>query len=263
MKKLAALIGLGALLLTSAASGQDVATVTSASRSFQAVYSVTARGMNVGDFNYSFAQSGENYQANAQRRLTGFARLLSNSTQDFTYSAQGSVGADGALHPATYQHRGGKRNRLVRATFSANDIVTTTDPPNMSMGHPPATTAQKRGAIDQLSAIASMVLASGDPCSRTIHIYLDGRSRFDFAMTPNGQVSVNTPAYRGQAFRCRVQFTPIAGFSDPQNAAVLTFLFVPTSSGMFAPVRIEMPSDDAGIIQLNAQRITVNGQQLR
>jgi hypothetical protein len=96
-----------------------------------------------------------------------------------------------------------------------------------------------------------------------LHIYLDGRSRFDFAMMANGQVDVNTQAYRGRALRCRVQFTPIAGFSDPQNPAVLTFLFAPTQSGMFAPVQIEMPSDDAGIIQLDAQRITVNGQQLR
>ncbi len=263
MKKLAALIGLGALLLTGAASGQDASNAASGGRTFQVVYSVTARGMNVGDFNYSFTQTGGTYQANAQRRLTGFARMLARDTQDFTYSTHGSVGADGALHPEAYQHRGGKRNRLVRAAFSANDIVTTTDPPNMSMGHPPATTAQKRGAIDQLSAIAAMVTASGNPCAQTLHIYLDGRSRFDFAMAPNGQVNVNTPAYRGQAFRCRVQFTPIAGFSDPQNPAVLTFLFAPTPSGMFAPVQIEMPSDDAGIIQLDAQRITVNGQQLR
>jgi hypothetical protein len=262
MKKLAALLGLSALLLASAASAQSTPP-DPANKSFQASYSVTARNMNVGDFNLSFSQTGQAYQVNAQRRLTGFARMLARDTQDFTYSVNGVVGADGQLHPGAYQHRGGKRNRLVRATFSANDIVTVTDPPNMSMGHPPATQAQKRGAIDQLSAIAAMVTTSGNPCSQTLHIYLDGRSRFDFAMQPNGQVAVNSGAYRGQALRCRVQFTPIAGFSDPQDPAVLTFLFAPTPSGMFAPVQIEMPSDDAGIIRLDAQRITVNGQRLR
>src|SRR5689334_8849638 len=117
MKKLAAILGLSALLLATAASAQSAAPDPSA-KSFQATYSVTARNMNVGDFNLSFSQTGQTYTVNAQRRLTGFARMLANSTQDFTYSANGAVGADGQLHPVAYQHRGGKRNRIVRAAFS-------------------------------------------------------------------------------------------------------------------------------------------------
>ena len=48
---------------------------------------------------------------------------------------------------------------------------------------------------------------------------MDGRSRFDFVMTPNGNVNVNSRAYQGPGVRCRVQFRPIAGFGDPQEAA--------------------------------------------
>ena len=263
MRKLSAALAVLALMtLTGAAAGEDAAIAPASGRSFQSVYSVTARGMNVGEFNFSFNQTGATYQATAQRRLTGFARMLANSTQDFSYSVQGAVGDDGALHPAAYQHSGGSRHRVVRAAFSANDVVTTAVP-HMGMGNPPATQAQKRGVLDQISAIASMVTAQGDPCARTVHVYMDGRSRFDFVMTPNGQVNVDSPAYRGPAFRCRVQFQPIAGFSDPQEAAELTFLFAPTATGMFAPVRIEMPSDDAGLIILNAQRLIANGQSLR
>jgi hypothetical protein len=108
-----------------------------------------------------------------------------------------------------------------------------------------------------------MITASGDPCQRTIRVYMDGRSRFDFVLTPNGRVNVNTPAYRGEALRCRVEFRPIGGFSDPQETEVLTFLFAPTPSGMYAPVRIEMPTDDVGIARLEARRLSVNGQALR
>jgi hypothetical protein len=133
----------------------------------------------------------------------------------------------------------------------------------MGMGNPPATAAQRRNTMDQISAIASMITASGDPCQRTIRVYMDGRSRFDFVLTPNGRVNVNTPAYRGEALRCRVEFRPIAGFSDPQETEVLTFLFAPTPSGMYAPVRIEMPTDDVGIARLEARRLSVNGQALR
>jgi hypothetical protein len=228
----------------------------------EVVYSANARGMNIGDFTYNFTQNGSTYEANAQRRLTGFARTLAGGSQDYSYSVRGAVTANGDLRPRDYTHRGGRRNRVVRSTFSADDITTTSEP-RMGMGNPAATQAQKRGAVDQLTAIASMITADSDPCSGTVKVYMDGRSRFDFVLSPNGRVNVNTPGFRGEALRCSVQFRPIAGFSDPQEPATLTFLFAPTASGLFAPVRIEMPSDDAGVIRLEARRLTVNGAALR
>jgi hypothetical protein len=60
-----------------------------------------------------------------------------------------------------------------------------------------------------------------------------------------------------------VRFQPIAGFSDPQEAETLTFLFARTQSGMYAPIRIEMPTDDVGVARLEARRLTVNGTRLR
>ena len=60
--------------------------------------------------------------------------------------------------------------------------------------------------------------ATGDPCSRTLRIYMDGRARFDFVLTPNGRVNINSRAVRGPGVRCRVQFRPIAGFGDSRPA---------------------------------------------
>src|SRR5690606_38529675 len=182
---------------------------------------------------------------------------------------RGSVAADGSLRPSVYQHQGGRRRddrpngRLIRATFTGDDVVTTASPGRPNMGDPPATPAQRRNTIDQLTAIAAMVTAQGDPCDRTLRIYMDGRARFDFALTPNGRVNINSRAYQGEGLRCRVQFRPIAGFGDPQDPATLTFLFAETSSGMWAPVTIEMPADGVGVVRLEARRLTVNGQRLR
>lgn len=261
---LAALVSLGLLALAGPAAAQtaEAAQAPAAGPRIEAVYSANARGMNVGDFNYTFSQTGQAYEATAERRLTGLARTLIGSQQDYTYSVRGSVAANGALRPRDYQHRGGRRDRLVRSTFSADDITTTAEP-RMGMGDPAATQAQKRGAVDQLTAIASMITSRTDPCSGTIKVYMDGRSRFDFVLSPNGRVDVNTSAFQGEALRCSVQFRPIAGFSDPQEPATLTFLFAPTPSGLYAPVRIEMPSDDVGVIRLEARRLTVNGTRLR
>jgi hypothetical protein len=260
----AALLGLGLVVLAGSATAQ-----TSASRTFDGTYSVIARGVEAGDFVFHFSQTGSTYEASATREMKGWVGAALNRSQDYTYAVRGSVAADGALRPSAYQHQGGRRRddrpngRLVRAAFSANDVVTTTVPAGMGMGDPPATAEQRRNVIDQITAIAAMVTASGDPCSRTLRMYMDGRSRFDFVFTPNGEVNIDSRAYRGPGLRCRVQFRPIAGFGDPQEAASLTFLFARTPSGMYAPITIEMPTDGVGVVRLEARRLTVNGTRLR
>jgi Protein of unknown function (DUF3108) len=257
MKRFAvALVGLSLMALAGSAAAQDDA------RRVNVTYAAVARGIGVGEFTYDFQQTGDAYQITAHRRLTGLARMLMGRSQDFSYSTRGAVTADGALRPAAYQHSGGKRNRVVSVAFSGGDAVTTAVP-RMGMGNPPATQAQRRGVVDQLTAIARLITASSDPCAGTVPVFMDGRSRFDFVLTPNGTVQVDTPAYRGRALRCRVEFRPIAGFSDPQDPATLTFLFAATASGLYAPIRIEMPSDDVGVISLEARELTINGASLR
>jgi hypothetical protein len=263
MRSLVAALALGLTALAGSATAQ------SADRSFVGVYSVHARGVEAGDFNYRFNQSGNGYTATATREMKGWVGAALNRSQDYRYAVRGTVTAEGALRPTAYEHQGGRRRedrpngRLVRAAFSANDVTTTSTPSGMSMGDPAATAEQRRNTIDQITAIAALVTATGDPCARTLRVYMDGRSRFDFVMTPNGTVNVNTAAYQGSAVRCRVQFRPIAGFSDPQEPATLTFLLARTSSGMYAPVRIEMPTDGVGVVRLEARRLTVNGTRLR
>ncbi len=267
MKSFAAAI-VGLIALAGSAGAQAPATAPAASRSLQVTYNVIARGMNAGDFTYRFNQTGQSYEASASREMKGLIGATLNRSQDYTYSVRGAVAADGALRPAAYQHQGGRRRedrpngRLVRASFTANDVETVATPA-MGMGDPPATAAQRRGVIDQITAIAAMATATGEPCARTMRVYMDGRSRFDFVFTPSGRVNVNTRAYRGEAQRCSVQFRPIAGFGDPQEAATLTFLFARTPSGMYAPVTIEMPTDGAGIVRLEARWIAINGTPLR
>jgi hypothetical protein len=264
MKTLAAAAALGLAVLAGSATAQ-----TAADRSLDAVFSVHARGIEAGDFTFRFRQIGSSYEASANREMKGWVGAALNRSQDYRYSVRGAVAADGTLRPAAYEHQGGRRRddrpngRLVRANFSANDVVTTSVPSGMGMGDPPATAEQRRNVIDQITAIAAMVTTSGDPCAQTLRVYMDGRSRFDFVMTPNGRVNIDSRAYQGAGVRCRVQFRPIAGFGDPQEASTLTFLFAQTQSGMWAPITIEMPTDGAGVVRLEARRLTINGTRLR
>jgi hypothetical protein len=258
-----------AALTLGLAAGVGAATAQTGNSSFEGRYAVIARGVEAGDFDYSFRQTGASYEATANREMKGWVGAALRRSQDYTYSVRGTVAADGTLQPSVYQHQGGRRRddrpngRLIRATFTANDVITTASPGNPNMGNPPATPAQRRNTVDQITAIAAMITAQGDPCARTLPVYMDGRSRFDFVLTPNGAVTVNSRAYQGPGVRCRVQFRPIAGFSDPQEPATLTFVFARTDSGLWAPITIEMPTDGVGVVRLEARRLTVNGTRLR
>ena len=245
------------------------ATAQSGNRSFEATYTVIARGMEAGDFVFRFNQTGSTYTASATRQMRGLAAAALGRNQDYRYNVSGAVTAEGALRPAAYEHQGGRRRddrpngRLVRSTFTADNVTTVSVPAGMNMGDPQATAAQRRNVIDQITAIAAMVTTTGDPCAQTLRIYMDGRARFDFAMTPNGNVTIRSRAYEGAGVRCSVAFRPIAGFTDPQEASTLTFLFARTPSGMWAPITIEMPADGVGVVRLEARRVSANGQALR
>jgi len=240
-----------------ALSGGAAAQAPQPTRSFNAVYSISGRGVEAGEFLYGVKFENGAYEATARRRMTGMVAMLVGSAQNYSYSARGRVTPQG-LDPEAYRHQGGKRNRLVTVDFTGAQPVTEANPV-MGMGNPPATAAQKAGTVDQVTAIASMIVAEGDPCSRTVRVLMDGRSRFDFVLRPAGKVRLNTRAYRGEAIRCSVAFRPIAGFPDPQEAATLTFLFARTDSGLYAPLRIEMPTDieQVGVAVLEAKSYTV------
>jgi len=211
--------------------------------------------MFTGEATYAFTLNGGRYEGASERRLTGLARAATGSSQDYRYRVTGIVGPDGAVHPATYEHQGGRRNRLVRTTFTATDAVTTSEPA-MGMGNPPASAAQKAGSLDQVSMFLAMMTKRGEPCQGTLKVLMDGRGRADFVMSPNGRQRVSQAGYNGEAIRCRVRYTPIAGFGDPQQPADLTFLFAPIG-GVSAPLVIEVPTDEGQIVRLTARRFSV------
>jgi hypothetical protein len=137
------LFAIGIAAMASSAGAQ-----TGTNRSFSAVYSVHARGVEAGDFSYNFNQTGNTYTAGATREMKGWVGAALNRSQDYTYSVTGTVAADGTLRPTQYTHQGGRRRedrpngRQIRAAFSANDVVTTaTVPPTWAIRQPPKKSA--------------------------------------------------------------------------------------------------------------------------
>ncbi|MBS0384366.1 MAG: DUF3108 domain-containing protein, partial [Proteobacteria bacterium] len=213
-------------------------------------YNVVVHGIVAGEALYDFNFRGADYQATARRQITGLARTFLGNSQAFSYSSRGRI-EDGQVHPVAYRHEDDRRHRVVQVAVNGDEVITAATP-RMGMGHPPATPEQKIGTIDQVSMFAQMLMGQDAPCSRTFHVFLDGRSRFDLILRPNGTQRVNLQSYRGVAQRCAVQFNPIAGFSDPQAPARLDFLFA-TINGPTVPIVVEMPTDSVGIVRLEAR----------
>ncbi|MBI1251433.1 MAG: DUF3108 domain-containing protein [Alphaproteobacteria bacterium] len=249
MKRWAAAFAAAACLMGSAAA-QD-----SPGRAFDAAYGVRIGSVTAGEFTFNARVNGAAYTAAAERRATGLVRTMAGDSQDYRYSTRGRI-TDQGPRPSAYQHSGGRRDRVVNVAWTGGAPTTTSNPP-MGMGDPPATEAQKAGTIDQVSALVAMLTSERDPCARTLRVFMDGRARFDFVMRADGRERFRSSAWSGQAVRCAVQFRPIAGFSDPQEAASMVFLFAPLSNGWFAPLRIQMPSDN-GLVTLDIRRFSVS-----
>jgi hypothetical protein len=249
MRTLIAALGIGLALTAPVAAAPATAQTISIS------YAIHGMGMTVGRADYEFSFADQGYEGRSTRRATGLARSLLGSSQDFTYSVAGAVTGADKLQPTAYQHQGGKNGRVVRVQFTPATAVTIATPP-MGMGNPPATDAQKVGVIDQVSLIGQMMLVSGDPCTQSLKVFMDGRARFDLTLTPDGRERVAVGEFRGHAKRCAVRMVPLAGFSDPQEPAALKFLFAPID-GYFAPVLVEMPTDSIGTIRLQATSVKV------
>ncbi|MEN9855364.1 MAG: hypothetical protein RLZZ157_490 [Pseudomonadota bacterium] len=220
-------------------------------------YNLVAKGITVGTGTYSYNFKGDGYTGTATHRLIGFARRIVGKRQDFSYSVSGDVTPDGKLRPRAYRHQGGSRNRIVTVDFG-DRAVTTQANPTMGMGQPPATAAQKLNTIDQVTMMAALMVVARDPCNQKQRIFLEGRTRFDLDLNPAGTQNVNLEGYRGPAIRCSVRFQPVAGFTDPMEASTLTFLFAP-SNGVFVPVQIQMPTEEAGLVRLEARRVSIVG----
>jgi hypothetical protein len=225
---------------------------------FSVSYGIVARGVNVGTASYNFSFANGRYNATANRRATGLARDLVGTRQDYEYVVSGLF--DGTnLRTRSFRSEGGRRNRVINAAFT-DTSVTTTSNTDLNMGNPPATAAQRSGVVDDITMLGRMLVAQNSPCIGTVRVLGEGRRRFDLVMRANGTQRVNIAGFRGDAVRCSVRFTPVAGFSDPIDPGNLTFLFA-QSGGYFVPIQIEMPTEEAGTVRFRATRFNVTGRR--
>ena len=181
-------------------------------------YSIAFWDIPFGHTNYDSIVGLNSYSAKAHFETGGVVGVFWKSVIDAT--ANGAIGAQ-SISPALYDSHSKNRNRplqQVTLTFENNDPSTFADPP-YSFTLYPVTEEQKRGALDPMSAITS-ILAGGsatptNPCGNGVKVF-DGRRRYDinFTYLKDEPVKLNNGLFNGNAHLCQIHYRQIAGYDQ-------------------------------------------------
>ncbi|MGH7971020.1 MAG: DUF3108 domain-containing protein, partial [Limisphaerales bacterium] len=185
-------------------------------RTLDVSYSLTFWGINFGHIQYSNALKGTSYDATAHFETQGMVGFFWKSLIDAT--ANGGVSAR-SISPALYDSHSRTRDRplqQVKLTYANDGASVLFDPP-VDVIRFPVTKEQRKGAIDPMSALISMLVgtsaAPNAPCGTGAQIF-DGRRRYDvlFTYVKDEKLSLGHGLYQGSAHLCELHFVPIAGY---------------------------------------------------
>lgn len=208
---------------------------------------------------------GETYSATAVFQSGGLLRWFDDTNIEAGVSGYMQ---ETELVPWRYQHfnHASGTNRIVGIDFEDGRAVPDVNPPFGSMGDPPASDEDREGAIDPISGILSMMLATpatanGDICVGSVPIF-DGRARYNLRLENGGMSEVSTRAYRGEAMICRAYVEPISGYEEgkrptEEDTARPVTMWLAPMEGLWVPVRYRA-NTRIGNITISAVRLSVD-----
>jgi hypothetical protein len=181
-------------------------------------YTIAFWAIPFGHTEYEAKFAGGAYDARSHFETSGIVSLFWNSTIDA--NANGKIG-EHSIAPALYdsysQDHNSKKQR-VKVTFDG-DLPTTFADPAYNMTKYPVTDAQKKGSVDPMSAIttilAGMKADAKNPCGTGVQVF-DGRRRYDvsFSYVKDEPLKLDNGLYNGTAHLCQVHYNEIAGYKQ-------------------------------------------------
>src|SRR5205085_4810734 len=178
-------------------------------------YRLAFWGIPFGETNYGGKFSNGGYSASSHFNTSGIVSVFWQATIDA--SASGYIG-DHALTPGEYDsfyRRGSSKKERVKVTFDSGSVTTFADPPYDTKKYP-VTEAEKREALDPMSAV-TLILSGvkadhANPCGTVAPVF-DGRRRYniEFTYIKDEPVALGK-LYGGTAHLCQVHYHQIAGF---------------------------------------------------
>ena len=178
-------------------------------------YTISFWNIDFGHTNYDVSLTPAGYSAKAHFETGGVIGVFWKSVIDANVS--GTVGPH-SIAPSTYDSYSRNRNRplqRVKLDFDGDDPTTFADPP-YNLTDFPVTEEQKKGAVDPMSAITSILVAGADaPCGNDVKVF-DGRRRYDISFTylRDEPVKLKNGLFDGTAHLCQIHYRQIAGYNQ-------------------------------------------------
>lgn len=227
----------------------------------EAEYRATVWRIPVGRIALEAELGAARYEARAVSQAAGLAALFSDVR--IVSRVEGEIAAGRAL-PVRYAHDEftGAKHRRLEMSFKDRIARSVAEPEFSNRGEPPASEADRDGAIDPMTAVVMLAQAmTGDTaCSGVLPVF-DGRLRYDLALQARGRERVRTRAFQGEALVCDAFYRPISGYTDAQRPEPeelrhpLTFWLTELEPGRLLPVKVRTRAGFGATLELRSIRI--------
>ncbi|MEQ9638693.1 MAG: DUF3108 domain-containing protein [Alphaproteobacteria bacterium] len=229
-----------------------------AERRISLSFDIYSAGLHALHIDLGAAIEGSRYMTTADVATQGFTDLMLRWR-----SRMVSTGrlVDGYARPAEHQRDGEWRfnRRVTRMTYAGDgNVAVVVEPEPEDDDRPPVALADRRNTVDLLSALTPALLdRRAADCDYGASVY-DGRRRYDFRLERLGEEDLPATEYgsfQGQAMRCAVRLTPVAGFRTddeesglgfPQNLSV--WLARDIDKDLTLPVRFQADFDVGALV---------------
>ena len=237
-------------------------------RSIALDYTMTMFAIPFGHLTYSGSFGRDRYTAEMHFQTSGLAAVLWKSKIDS--AAQGRVTA-AALLPDVYTTQSLSRRgtrQSVHVEYGSRAVPVMTAVPPYDLSNTPVSDAQKKGAVDPVTGISSIIAglstSAGQPCGRTLAVF-DGRRRYDVVFTfVRNEPGTGTIAATARV--CEAEYRHIAGI--PQDvvsvskvpAIYATFVDVLSASGHYTIARTIWSSFLWGAVEAKLTDVRIDGR---
>lgn len=217
--------------------------------------------LRVADISVTAEFQDDTYSAAATFQSAGLLRWFDDT--DIQATSIGYRNGEG-LEPYRYEHTNfaNDKGRVVGIDFIDGRAVPDVAPPFSSMGEPPASDAEREGALDPISVMLGVMMSlpseTDGVCAGVLPVF-DGKARYDLRFVNAGLDEVRTRAWRGDAIRCQAFLEPISGYDagdrpDADETARPVTLWLAEIGEVHVPVRFRAATR-IGSIHIQATRM--------
>ena len=181
-------------------------------------YTIAFWALPFGHTHYDGKVSSDAYSAKMHFETSGIVSLFWKSKIDATVNGKTDEHSIAPIVYDSYSQDRDKPMQRVKVSFDKS-VPETLAVPSYNTTKYPVTDAQKKDAIDPMSAITAILsgvrASNANPCGSGVQVF-DGRRRYDVSFTykKDEHVELSNGMFNGTAHLCQIHYNQIAGYKQ-------------------------------------------------